>query len=152
MEIFLIIFLSIGVPIVLIILIAFYISKKNYEKFMERLNTVTSGTEELSAEEFLQLGTARGFDPTGVYVIHNQTQDKYYVGQSKNVIARVRAHLSGRGNGDLYADYKYGDQFGVMIIRLIDSEYDNLDRLEHDMIIYFDAYNNGYNRNHGARI
>ena len=31
------------------------------------------------------------------------------MGQGKAVLDRVNHHFSGRGNGDVYADYKYGD-------------------------------------------
>lgn len=33
------------------------------------------------------------------------------MGQGKAVLDRVNHHFSGRGNGDVYADYKYGDFF-----------------------------------------
>ena len=35
------------------------------------------------------------------------------MGQGKAVLDRVNHHFSGRGNGDVYADYKYGDFFTI---------------------------------------
>lgn len=87
----------------------------------------------------------------GVYIIRNTTRNKRYVGQSQNVLSRVRTHLRGAGNGDLYADYAHGDKISVSVVLLQDSEYDNLDDLERYYIAFYDAYNKGYNRNPGSK-
>lgn len=47
----------------------------------------------------------------GIYIIHNVTKNKYYVCQSRIVLKIVRNHFSGSGNGDVYADFKYNDEF-----------------------------------------
>ena len=93
----------------------------------------------------------RNGDFTGIYVIHNKTKDKYYVGQSVRVVGRVGQHLMGRGNGDVYADYKYGDKFEINIVSLRESGYDSLDALERDTIKAYGAYTKGYNRTRGNR-
>lgn len=93
---------------------------------------------------------ARG-DFTGVYVIHNKTKDMYYVGQSTRVVGRLIQHLTGYGNGDVYADYKYGDDFELNVVSLRESGYDSLDALERDTIAAYDAYDKGYNRTRGNR-
>lgn len=82
---------------------------------------------------------------------HNVIRDMYYVGQSVRVLARVTQHLSGHGNGDLYADYKYGDKFMVRTISLTESGYQSLNDLERDMIAAYDAYRTGYNATRGNR-
>lgn len=94
--------------------------------------------------------TANG-DFTGVYVIHNTTRDLYYVGQSVRVVGRVTQHLTGHGNGDVYADLKYGDAFEISVVSLTQSGYESLDALERDAIDAFDAYGRGYNRTRGNR-
>lgn len=38
---------------------------------------------------------------TGIYILHNMNEDKYYVGQSVRVLNRVRQHFTGHGNGDI---------------------------------------------------
>lgn len=90
-------------------------------------------------------------DFTGVYVIHNKTKDMYYVGQSARVVGRLIQHLTGCGNGDVYADYKYGDDFELNVVSLRESGYDSLDALERDTIAAYDAYGRGYNRTRGNR-
>lgn len=111
------------------------------------------GGESLGAEEFLAARAAllaRG-DFTGIYVLHNRTQDSYYVGQSTRVVGRVAAHLTGHGNGDVYADYAYGDAFEVSLVSLAGSGYESLDALERDAIRTYGAYERGYNRTRGNR-
>ena len=85
----------------------------------------------------------------GVYIIYNITKDMYYVGQSKHVMARVNSHLTGHGNGDVYADYKYGDEFEITLIPLKESGYSSLNAMEKDTIDMYDAYTKGYNRTRG---
>ena len=104
----------------------------------------------LSAGDFLShRDTLRQSDFTGVYVLHNLTKDMYYVGQSIKVIDRVGQHLTGHGNGDVYADFKYGDEFEVSTLSLVGSGYASLNDLERETIAAYDAYDHGYNRTTG---
>ena len=64
---------------------------------------------------------------------------------------RVNAHFTGHGNGDVYADWKYGDEFTIRIIRLEDSGYSSLNALERDTIASYSAYYKGYNKTRGNR-
>ena len=88
-------------------------------------------------------------DMVGVYIIHNESKDMYYIGQAKRLFFRINQHFTGHGNGDVYADYKYGDDFSIKIIPLADSGYQDIDLLEKDMIQKYDAYHKGYNRTKG---
>lgn len=84
------------------------------------------------------------------YII--KTKDLYYVGQGKAVLDRVNHHFSGRGNGDVYADYKYGDFFTIQndqTGKIVD--FISLKNYERNTIAYYDAYNKGYNRTRGNR-
>ena len=64
---------------------------------------------------------------------------------------RVNAHFTGSGNGGVYADIKYGDQFTVKAIKLSESGYSSLDELEKDAIQAYGAFRHGYNRNRGNK-
>lgn len=75
----------------------------------------------------------------------------YYVGQSTRVVGRLTQYLTGHGNGDVYADYKYGDDFELNVVSLRESGYDSLAALERDAIAAYDAYDKGYNRTRGNR-
>ncbi len=87
----------------------------------------------------------------GVYILHNETKDKYYVGQAQKIFNRVNQHFTGKGNGDVYADYKYGDKFTIRFIKLSESGFRSLDDLERSAILKYDAYNKGYNKNRGIQ-
>ena len=140
-----------GVVFLLLVLLI-VITKHQQKKFKARMDILTAGKQELTAAEFLETARMRGGqDYTGVYILHNVTQDKYYIGQAKSVLQRVTAHLTGHGNGDVYADYKYGNVFRVKTITLAQSGYDSLNALERDLIANYDAYTKGYNRTRGNR-
>lgn len=107
--------------------------------------------EGASPREFLSARDTllRNGDFTGIYVIHNTTKDMHYVGQSVRVVGRVTQHFTGHGNGDVYADYKYGDDFTINVVSLYESGYESLDALERDAIRAYAAYDCGYNRTRG---
>ena len=117
---------------------------KNYDRFMGR-------NASLTPEEFFDIKSKQTGDVVGVYVIHNETKDMYFVGQAKRLFFRLNQHFTGHGNGDVYADYKYGDDFAIQIIKLSESGYSDLDKLEKDLIERYDAYGSGYNRTSGNR-
>lgn len=126
------------------------IFEKQREEEQKRKMEFLSGFTEWSAKEFLNKKSTLG-EMTGVYIIYNKSKNMYYVGQSVKTVQRVNSHLSGRGNGDVYADYKYGDEFTVKIIPLNKSGYDTLDDLERNMINTYNAYSSGYNKTRGNR-
>ena len=107
--------------------------------------------EGLAAKDFLESRAVLKADGdiTGVYVLRNKTNDKCYVGQSSKVIDRAAAHLTGQGNGDVYADFKYGAEFEVALIPLNGSGYNSLDELERETIKAYNAFDTGYNRTRG---
>lgn len=92
----------------------------------------------------------------GCYVIHNIEKNKYYVGQSKDVMRRIlRQHFDGttvknfRFAEDYYTSKfeKKEDLFEVRIIKL--STKDELDRVEKELIESYDAFKSGYNGTNG---
>lgn len=79
---------------------------------------------------------SNNYNFSGVYILHNKSKDLYYVGQA---------------NGDVYADYKYGDQWTIKMIALEKSGFKSLNELERNAIDTFDAYRKGYNKTWGNR-
>lgn len=75
----------------------------------------------------------------------------YYVGQGKKVFQRVNNHFTGHGNGDVYADYKYGDKFTIKMIALSKSGFSTLNELERNTIRTYDAFSKGYNKTRGNK-
>lgn len=113
------------------------------------MNEFLKGVQDITPEEFFEIKKHQRGDVVGVYIIHNETNDRYYVGQAKKLFFRINQHFTGHGNGDVYADYKYGDDFAIKIIRLSESGYDDIDLLEKDMIAKYHAYDIGYNKTSG---
>ncbi len=87
----------------------------------------------------------------GVYILYNQSKNLYYVGQGKKVFDRVNSHFTGRGNGDVYADYKYGDKFIIRMIALSKSGYRSINALERHAIARYKSFSRGYNKTRGNR-
>lgn len=104
-------------------------------------------------EEYLRLRKEKaceGFE-AGVYLICNTAKQKYYVGQSACPADRVFTHFTGRGNGDIYMDYKMGDIFSVRIYTLDRNSFRDLNELESHLIRIYEARSKGYNRQKGNR-
>ncbi len=119
-----------------------------------RIRALASGRVEMTPEAFLaarraSFGNVGEGEFAGVYVLYNAARDKYYVGQAQRVLGRVTQHFSGHGNGDVYADWSYGDAFTIRTIALRGSGYRSLDDLERDTITAFDACDGGYTRTRG---
>ena len=124
--------------------------KQNETKKRERQEKIASSS--FTPQQFFAYRKS-GIMPNvpGVYIIRNITNGKNYVGQAQNVSDRINQHFTGRGNGDVYADYKYGQEFLVSIVPFANSGYYSLNDLERAMIELYDAYELGYNRTRGNK-
>lgn len=96
---------------------------------IRKIKNLANQEAELTPKEFFSL-RKEGKNFPGVYVLHNKTKNLCYVGQGTQVFNRVNSHLTGKGNGDVYADYKYGDEFSIRIIPFQGSGYDSINALE----------------------
>lgn len=128
----------------------------------KKIKGLSDSVLEITPEEFFKIRNSsnggRGrkhisteYDFPGVYIIYNHTQDMYYVGQGKKVFQRVNNHFTGHGNGDVYADYKYGDDFTIKMIALEKSGFKTLNELERNTIMTYNAYSRGYNKTKGNK-
>lgn len=147
------------VPTFVLIIIHFFVisllNKWQAKLLRKQVLQMMGGQEAISANDYLALRQATKADSqsefTGIYILRNLNNGMCYVGQSVRVMSRVQQHLTGHGNGDVYADYKHGDDFTVQTISLAASGYDSLNDLERDAIFTYDAFNSGYNRTRGNR-
>lgn len=95
-------------------------------------------------------------DVPGCYVIlifdHLVRDNKYsgyqniYIGQSVNMCKRVHNHFNGKGNGDVYADIKYGKYVYVQFYPCGKNE---LNKIEKNLIAAFHA-KSSYNMTSGG--
>lgn len=96
------------------------------------------------------------YDFKGVYIIYDVDMNCYYVGQSINVIKRLRGHFNGQaskgGVDDLNEALISGHNMEIALLRLQNSSFRDLDDMEAYFIDYFDSYYNGYNRTRGNYI
>lgn len=150
----------IGYILLSISAIIFRILKKL--RINKQIDDLANNVSEMTPEEFIKMrntsfggrgrpshALTRNF--AGVYILYNKSKNMYYVGQGKQVLNRVNAHFTGKGNGDVYADYKYGDIFSIKMIALENSGFNSLNELERNTIARYNAFSNGYNKTRGNR-
>ena len=103
-------------------------------------------------DDFVPLKSFSGLEYqkiVGCYVIRNNENKKYYVGQSKDVIKRLKQHFKGTVPKNIVfaEDYFSSNQkdnlFSVKILHL--TTKDQLDKKERELIEFYDSRNNGYN-------
>lgn len=139
-----------------------YLKKIEEEKkrIRDRISLLANNALELSPQEFFELRNqkfgrssyALSNNFAGVYILFNKTKNLYYVGQGQRILNRVYAHFTGHGNGDVYADYKYGDVFTtIKMIGLENSGFSSLNALERNTIMTYDSVAHGYNKTRGNR-
>lgn len=152
--IFLVIIWSIGLLMIMSIIGHSIIRtqrKKEIARKIAEINSLTDTASEITPQEFFNIKRSLGQKIVfpGVYIINNVTKNKPYVGQSKNVLQRVQSHFTGHGNGDVYADYKYGDQFTIKMLDFTKTDFQSLNELERYCIKVCKAYEKGYNKTQG---
>ena len=153
--------LIIGAYILLSIGVIVFKTLKKW-KINKQIDDLANNAIEMTPEEFMKMRNAsfggrgrrshaltRNF--AGVYILYNESKDMYYVGQGKQVLNRVNNHFTGKGNGDVYADYKYGDIFYIKMIALENSKFNSLNELERNTIARYNAFSKGYNKTRGNR-
>lgn len=123
-------------------------------EFRKRLYDIENNEAEITPTEFFVLKTDNRFEEnnfTGIYILHNYNKGMYYVGQSVRVFNRVSNHFTGKGNPDVYFDYRLGDHFTIKMIPLNGSGFNSLDSLERHFIEYYHAFDRGYNKTRGNK-
>lgn len=101
------------------------------------------------------VGGYKLMDQPGCYVILTNPADdengakrfdNVYVGQSVKVCSRVRAHLTGHGNGDVYTDVRNGQN---VVVYIIPCSKEEMNAREKELIAAFHA-TSSYNNTHGG--
>lgn len=97
-------------------------------------------------------GGYKTLDQSGCYVIvtspapDGKAYENVYVGQSLHVCSRVRNHLTGHGNGDVYADVRMGKP---VFVKLVPCAAEQMNALEKNLIRTFNA-TSSYNTTAGG--
>lgn len=133
----------------------------NYNEKLSTVEPLPVSLNDCSTNDFIPLKKLSGMQYEkiiGCYVIHNCENNKYYVGQSKDVMKRIcKQHFDGTNiKNIIFAEDFYNsklnnkdDLFEVKIIRL--NTKDELDEMERDLIEEYDSFKNGYNGTNGNR-
>jgi len=112
----------------------------------------------VDSTNFVLLKKISGYDYEkiiGVYVIRNRELDKFYVGQSKDVLKRLKSHFTGTEPKNIifaedYYQSKFGNKEELFEVKIEKLETkDELDRREMELIAEYDSFNNGYNKTAG---
>ncbi|MDR1917782.1 MAG: GIY-YIG nuclease family protein [Christensenellaceae bacterium] len=83
----------------------------------------------------------------GIYILHNETKNKYYVGQAKALTARIKKHFEVE---QIAQDFLSGDKISVKVLTATELGDDyRIDHLEKLGIEIYDADKNGYNKTAG---
>jgi hypothetical protein len=84
---------------------------------------------------------------TGIYILFNDTKNKYYVGQAKALIARIKKHFEIE---QIARDFLSGDKISVKVLTAADLGEDyRLDHIEKLGIEIYNADTKGYNKTGG---
>lgn len=151
----------IGLCVITAFLIALWVHRRRL-RIERKIKRLAEGALEMTPKEFLAMRAetlgrherklyAETKEFAGVYILFNKKKNKYYVGQGERVLQRVNSHFTGKGNGDVYADYKYGDPFTIRMIALKGSGFRTLNELERNTIKTYDAFSKGYNKTRGNK-
>ena len=124
------------------------ISEKNMLLF-EFVEFKRLGNTDISINDFKYKAHLKSkTDFTGIYLICNSTKNKWYVGQGKSTVTRCFDHFK-QGIKDnapqIYLDWLADDKFYINFIKMSDTKYDSLDKLEMDYIAKYDCKYHGYN-------
>ncbi len=135
------------------------LTSKAYQELKKNQNTVVPLQTTVSTDNsFFDLSSIGGIEYSkiiGCYIIRNKVKDKYYVGQSKDVLKRLRQHFKGTvPNNVIFAEDYYSEisenRDNLFEVKIIPCETkDELDRTEKRLIEEYDAFNNGYNGTNG---
>ena len=130
--------------------------KTEYEQKLKDI--IPLNCEYVPDQSFIPLKVIIGYEYKkiiGCYIIHNKEKDKYYVGQSKDIMKRIKQHFHGTvPNNIIFAEDYYSsesqDKSDLFEVKIIPLETKNeLDRTEKELIEQYDSWNNGYNGTSG---
>ena len=119
-----------------------------YKDVIAYLKTFPTKENTYLPETFLHMNH-KFQDCAGTYVLHNQEDDKYYVGQATSFQRRLHQHFTGKGNPDVYFDYRSRKSFTIYLFPLNGSRFNNLNDQERHYIAKYRAFEEGYNKTHG---
>jgi len=119
--------------------------KQTKDQLKDRLKTQIDGKEWKSLDSVLR-SADKGV--SGIYILYNRTKNKYYVGQAKELLKRVRDHFKVE---DIALDYYMsGDTIEIKFLTAAELGTDyRIDHIEKTGMEIFNSENDGYNKKAG---
>ena len=119
---------------------------KSLPEYVNINNGKFTPLKELSSFEYRKI--------RGCYIIRNRELDKYYVGQSKDIIKRLKTHFiqTKPHNIIFYDDWinsNFENKEDLFEFKIIENNTIDLDALEKNLIEKYDSKNRGYNLTKG---
>lgn len=119
---------------------------KSLPEYVNINNGKFTPLKELSSFEYRKI--------RGCYIIRNRELDKYYVGQSKDIIKRLKTHFiqTKPHNIIFYDDWinsNFENKEDLFEFKIIENNTIDLDILEKNLIEKYDSKNRGYNLTKG---
>jgi hypothetical protein len=118
--------------------------RQTREELKNNLRSKLDGKEWVPLQKILDSADKGGM---GIYVLHNETKNKYYVGQEKALSARIKKHFEVEG---IARDFLSGDKISVKTLSAAEIGEDyRLDHIEKVGIEIYNADMAGYNKTAG---
>jgi hypothetical protein len=118
--------------------------KQTRDELKENLRSKLSTKEWVPLSKMLNSADKGGI---GIYVLFNESKNKYYVGQAKALTARIKKHFEIE---QIARDFLAGDKISVKTLTAAELGGDfRLDHIEKLGIELYDAEQSGYNRTVG---
>lgn len=135
-------YIILGIFCILVIISTIYLRCRIHKMVLETVNTLKDGAAEISAKDFLRVRRYKQgrkiimnqYDFEGVFILHNITKDKYYIGKSKNVLKRLGQILIGSGNEEIRNDFTQGNEIAIKATSLNASSCKTTSELEEIML------------------
>ncbi len=99
------------------------------------------------SQDMKSQGRSDELDLVGMFILYNQTKDKYFVGADHRVFDGITWQIDGHGFINVYADIQSGDDWEVRIIPIHKTNYKNIEDMWYDGLSVFRANyeGRGYN-------
>ena len=132
-------------------------NKIDWEKYSSQIKLLPEQANINNNGKFIPLKELSSFEYRkirGCYIIRNRELDKYYVGQSKDIIKRLKTHFiqTKPHNYIFYEDWfnsKFENKEDLFEFKIIENNTIDLDILEKNLIEKYDSKNRGYNLTKG---
>lgn len=131
-----------------------------FNRSIIEVEPLSTSLDEDGADSFVMMKSIIGMDPTeimGCYAIRNRENEKVYVGQSKNILRRLKQLFKGTvpqhpAFSEDYYTSSFENKEDLFEVRVVPcSTRDEMDGVEEALVEEYDSRRSGYNKTSGNR-